>query len=152
MLEGNFSRWKGLKSVIMVENFRYHKGKVAELEYRYYISSKLLSAEQTASAVREHWRIESMHWVLDVTMAEDASQIYKDHGAENLSCLRHIGLNMLRAEPTKLSIFGKQKRCMMNTAMVEAVLRAGLNIVNKNQTLMRSPWLNWTPDFVIFHS
>lgn len=131
-LEGNFSRWKGLKSVIMVENFRYHKGKVAELEYRYYISSKLLSAEQAASAVREHWGIESMHWVLDVTMAEDACQIYKDHGAENLSCLRHMGLNMLRTEPTNLSIVGKQKRCMMNTAMLEAVLSAGLNAVDEN--------------------
>lgn len=39
----------------MVENFRYPKGKTAELEYRYYISSKQLSAEQAASAVREHW-------------------------------------------------------------------------------------------------
>lgn len=91
-----------------------------------------MSAEQAASAVREHWGIESMHWVLDVTMAEDACQIYKDHGAENLSCLRHIGLNMLRAEPTKLSIVGKQKRCMMNTSMLEAVLSAGLSSLSEN--------------------
>ncbi|SHO57603.1 ISAs1 family transposase [Vibrio quintilis] len=130
MLEGNFSRWKGLKSLVMVENFRYQQGK-ATLEYRYYISSKLLSAEQAASAVREHWGIESMHWVLDVTMAEDACQIYKEHGAENLSCLRHIGLNMLRSEPTKLSIVGKQKRCMMNTSMLEAVLSDGLSEMGK---------------------
>lgn len=106
-LEGDFSRWKELKSIVMVENFRYQKRKAPELEYRYYISSKQLSAEQAANAVREHWGIESMHWVLDVTMAEDACQIYKDHGAENLSCLRHIGLNMLRSKPTKLSIVGK---------------------------------------------
>lgn len=39
-LEGDFSRWKGLKSIVMVENFRLEKGKSAELEYRYYISSK----------------------------------------------------------------------------------------------------------------
>ncbi len=132
VLDGNFSRWKGLKSIIMIENFRYQKGKAPELEYRYYISSKILNAEQAASAVREHWGIESMHWVLDVAMAEDACQIYKDHGAENLSCLRHMGLNMLRAESTKLSIVGKQKRCMMNTAMLDAVLSAGLTMENKN--------------------
>ncbi len=80
----------------MVENFRLEKGKSAELEYRYYISSKKLSAEQAAGAVRKHWGIESMHWVLDVTMNEDACQIYKEHGAENLSCHRHMSLNMLR--------------------------------------------------------
>ncbi|CAM4384349.1 hypothetical protein VIAG107301_14150 [Vibrio agarivorans] len=62
----------------MVENFRLEKGKSVDLEYRYYISSKELSAEQAAMAVREHWGIESMHWVLDVTMNEDACQIYKE--------------------------------------------------------------------------
>ena len=124
-LEGNFSRWKDLKSIIMVEKFHFIKGKKLDLEYRYYISSKELTAEQAASAIRDHWGIESMHWVLDVSMNEDACQIYKDHGAENLACLRHMGLNMLRAEPTKLSVVGKQKRCMMNTSMLEAVLSAG---------------------------
>lgn len=127
ILEGNFSRWKGLKSIVMVENFRLEKGKEIDLEYRYYISSKALSAEQAAMAVREHWGIESMHWVLDVSMGEDECQIYKEHGAENLSCLRHMSLNMLQAEPTKLSIVGKQKRCMMNTTMLEAVLSAGFS-------------------------
>ncbi len=116
----------------MVENFRLEKGKAIGLEYRYYISSKKLSAEQAAMAVREHWGIESMHWVLDVSMNEDACQIYKDHGAENLSCLRHMSLNMLRAEPTKLSIIGKQKRCMMNTTMLEAVLSAGFSEMVEN--------------------
>ncbi|WP_391856650.1 transposase, partial [Vibrio cidicii] len=65
------------------------------------------------------------HWILDVSINEDACQIYKDHGAENFSCLRHMSLNMLRAEPTKLSVVGKQKWCMMNTSMLEAVLKAG---------------------------
>ncbi|MEZ9898787.1 ISAs1 family transposase, partial [Vibrio breoganii] len=35
-LEGNFSRWKGLKSIVMVENFRFEKDKSVGLEYRYY--------------------------------------------------------------------------------------------------------------------
>ncbi|AZL84935.1 ISAs1-like element ISVsa13 family transposase [Aliivibrio salmonicida] len=127
VLEGNFSRWTGLKNIIMVESFRYKKGKSIGLEYRYYISSKTLTAEQAANAVREHWGIESMHWILDVSMNEDACQIYKDNGAENLSCLRHMALNMLRVEPTKVSIVGKQKRCLMNISMLENVLIAGLS-------------------------
>ena len=131
VLEGDFSRWTGLQNIIMVENFRYKKEKSIDLEYRYYISSKALTAEQAASAVREHWGIESMHWVLDVSMSEDACQIYKKNGAENLSCLRHMALNMLRAEPTKVSIVGKQKRCLMNTSILESVLVAGLSNMSK---------------------
>lgn len=88
----------------MLESFRYDKDHSIELEYRYYISFKKISAEQAASAIRAHWDIKPMSWILDVTIKEDECQIYKDHNAENLSCLRHIGLNMLRREPTKMSI------------------------------------------------
>jgi predicted transposase YbfD/YdcC len=125
-LDGDFTHWEALKSIVMVESFRAVKGKTASLEYRYYISSKVLSAEQALSATREHWGIESMHWVLDVSMNEDACQIYKNNGAENLAYLRHMSLNMLQKEPTKLSIVGKRKRCLMNPEFLEKVLIAGL--------------------------
>ncbi|WP_415837757.1 ISAs1 family transposase, partial [Shewanella denitrificans] len=125
-LDGDFTHWEALKSIVMVESFRAVKGKTASLEYRYYISSKVLSAEQALSATREHWGIESMHWVLDVSMNEDECQIYKNNGAENLAYLRHMSLNMLQKEPTKLSIVGKRKRCLMNPAFLEKVLIAGL--------------------------
>ena len=117
----------------MVKRFAAHTTEKTEpaqsigLEYRYYISSKTLIAEQAVNAVREHWGIETMHWILDVSMNEDACQIYKDNGAENLSCLCHMDLNMFRSEPTKVSIVGKQNRCLMNTSMLESVLIAGLS-------------------------
>jgi|TARA_R110002124_G_scaffold273953_1_gene443579 hypothetical protein len=38
----------------MVESCRLEKGKPIELEYRYYISSEALIAEQAAIVVREH--------------------------------------------------------------------------------------------------
>lgn len=65
------------------------------LEYRYYTSSKELSAEQALNATLEHWGIESMYWVLDVSMNEDACLIYKNNGAAK--------------EQTKLSIVDKTK-------------------------------------------
>jgi predicted transposase YbfD/YdcC len=59
-LEGNFSRWKGLKTLAMITSFRTEKGKPVSMEYRYYISSRIMSAEQVASAVREHWATRSL--------------------------------------------------------------------------------------------
>ena len=35
--------------------------------------------------------------VLDVTMGEDDCPIYRGDAAEILACIRHMGLNMLRA-------------------------------------------------------
>jgi predicted transposase YbfD/YdcC len=126
ILEGDFSRWSDLKTIAMIESYRTEKGKAVQLEYRYYISSKALTAEQVSTAVRAHWAIESMHWVLDVSMQEDACQIYKNNAAENLACLRHMSLNMLQAESTKISIPNKQKRCWMKTTELEKILVAGI--------------------------
>ena len=109
------------------------KGKEPELNYRYHISSALLTEEQLAKAVRSHWAIENnLHWVLDVSLGEDDCQIYQNHGAENLATLRQMALNMLRAEPSQLSIPRKQKRAMVKTDYLEAVLSAGLTEMFKN--------------------
>ena len=70
------------------------------LEQRFYISSRTLSAEALAKAVRAHWGIENrLHWVLDVNFGEDACRIHKDHAPENLSLLRKIALNLIRTAP-----------------------------------------------------
>ncbi len=128
---GNFCAWSGLQSIVMLEHFRVEKGSHPTLEYRYYISSKALTAEQAGQAIRSHWGIESMHWILDVSLQEDACQIYRENAAENLAGLRHMALNMIRSEKTGISVPMKQKRCMMNPAFLEQVLLAGFaSVVN----------------------
>lgn len=129
-LEGDFSNWKNLKSIGVVLGLRKEKGKEASLEYRYYISSADLSEQQFADAVRSHWEIEnSLHWVLDVSLKEDDCQIYRENAAENWAILRQLSLNMLRAEPTKVSMPTKRKRAWMKTAFLEQVLVAGFGKV-----------------------
>jgi predicted transposase YbfD/YdcC len=125
--------WKNLKSIGVAIGYRQIKGRQPSLDYRYYISSAELTEKSFADAVRGHWLIEnSLHWVLDATMGEDNCQIYRDNGAENLACLRHIALNMLRAESTKLSIRLKQKRAWMKTRFLERVLVAGFNNIDES--------------------
>ncbi len=122
---GQLSAWVGLNSLVMVESFRAEKGKALTLEYRYYISSKALTPEQ--AAIRAHWGIEPMHWMLDVSLRGDACQIYRENAAENLAGLRYMALNMLRAEETKVSVPVKQKRCLMHPEFLERVLLAGFS-------------------------
>ena len=52
-----------------------------------------------------------------------------------------MGLNILRAELTKLSVVGKQKRCMMNTSMLEGVLSAGFIAMAKTRHSCGRPGL-----------
>jgi predicted transposase YbfD/YdcC len=53
-------------------------------EIRFFISSLAADAQKHAEVIRRHWSIEnSLHWVLDVTLNEDASGIRLGYGAEN---------------------------------------------------------------------
>ena len=97
------SRWPGLRSVAVVEARREVPLQKTSVERRYFISSLGgTDAARMAAIVRGHWSVENkLHWVLDVSFAEDQARQRKDHSAENFSRLRRIALNLLRREKTK---------------------------------------------------
>ncbi len=129
-----FPTWKGLNTLGVAIGYRRDSKGRESLEYRYYISSAVLTEEQFAKAVRGHWGIENqLHWVLDVTMNEDACPIYRGEAAQILATMRHMALNMLRAEKGKsASIRRKQKIAAMNSDYLEQIILAGIKAVGKN--------------------
>jgi len=94
------ANWPGCVTIGRIDSLRIVNGKESELERRYYISSRVLTAAELANATRAHWGIENrLHWVLDVTMGEDASTLRKDNAPQNISLLRKIALNVIRSAP-----------------------------------------------------
>ena len=93
-------QWTDLASLVLVESERTVRG-VTSRERRAYISSLVAPAERMFALVRGHWHVENkLHWVLDVTFGEDRARISKRNGAENLSALRKMALNMLTNAPS----------------------------------------------------
>jgi predicted transposase YbfD/YdcC len=97
------ARWPGLQSVAVVEAVREVPLKPTSVERRYFICGfGGNDAARVADAIRGHWSVENkLHWVLDVSFAEDQARQRTDHSAENFSRLRRIALNLLRREKTK---------------------------------------------------
>jgi predicted transposase YbfD/YdcC len=91
-------------------------------ETRYYILSRYLSGKRFSEAVRGHWGIESMHWVLDVNFREDDSRTRERTLGNNLSWLRRFAVTLLKRHPINDSLRGKMIRCMMNTEFLTEVL------------------------------
>lgn len=103
-------QWANLRAIGMVESTRESQGQVAT-ERRFYISSLGADASTFARAVRGHWAIEnSLHWSLDVSFNEDQCRVRVGHAAENFAILRHLVLNLLKADTTKkVGLKAKQK-------------------------------------------
>ena len=116
--------WKGLRSIMMVKTERLVRGKL-ETDIRYYICSLPANAEFLKDAARRHWSIENTcHWVLDVTYQEDKSRVRKGNGAENLSRLRRLTLNLLKRDTTsKASIATKRYEAALDDKYRENLLR-----------------------------
>ena len=52
-----------------------------------------------------------MNWVLDMGFREDESRVRKEYGAENLSILRRLAMNLLKQDKSvKAGIEAKRKR------------------------------------------
>ena len=65
--------------------------------------------------MRGHWAIENrLHWVLDVTFADDQSRLRNGHGARNMATVRHFALNLVRTATDKRSI--KSRRTLAGRA------------------------------------
>jgi predicted transposase YbfD/YdcC len=91
-------------------------------ETRFYIASRYLSGKRFSEAVRGHWSIESMHWVLDVNFREDDSRTRERTLGNNLSWLRRFAVSLLKRHSDKDSLRGKMMRCLMNTDFLAEVL------------------------------
>jgi len=102
--------WPSVKAVGIAVRTTVSSDGATSGDVRYFIASRFLSGKRFAQAVRGHWGIEnSLHWVLDVTFAEDQSRTRQRRMADNLSWLRRFAISLLKRHPSKHSIKGKSE-------------------------------------------
>lgn len=114
--------WPWIKAIGYSLRITQHADGSETDETRYYILSRYLSGKRFSEAVRGHWAIESMHWVLDVNFREDDSRTRERTLGNNLSWLRRFAVTLLKRHSVNDSLRGKMIRCMMNTEFLTEVL------------------------------
>jgi predicted transposase YbfD/YdcC len=117
-------QWQDLHAVGIAISERLDSQGRQSGETRYYILSRLLSAQEFANAVRGHWGIENnLHWQLDVSFREDECRVHRDHAPANLSVIRRFALGLLKREKScRRGIETKRLKCAANDEYREKVL------------------------------
>jgi predicted transposase YbfD/YdcC len=104
-------QWPGLAAIGRVVRTRQATVKAVPrktTETAYYLLSSRLSPERLGEVVRSHWSVENrLHWVLNVVMNEDQVRSRRDNSPYNLAILRHMALNLMYKDRSKVSLRGK---------------------------------------------
>jgi predicted transposase YbfD/YdcC len=89
--------WKDVKRIIEVRRTVFHKKnhKISQ-EIFHYVSNLETSAKEYNIGIRNHWLVESMHWIKDVVLNEDKACITTQSTAENFSVMRSFAINLIR--------------------------------------------------------
>lgn len=89
--------WKKIKRIIEVRRTVFHKKKhKMSQEIIYYVSNLETSAKEFNIGIRNHWLVESMHWIKDNVFNEDNACITNENSAANFSIMRSFALNLIR--------------------------------------------------------
>ena len=118
--------WRDLSGIAMIRStVQKTDSSSSEQAVHYLLFSKPdMSASHVLQVKRRHWSIENcLHWVLDVDFGEDSMRMRVENAAENMNILRHLALNLLKAESSfKGSLNLKRKKCALSPSYLLKVL------------------------------
>lgn len=121
----NIEAWKDIASIARCTRIYTEKG-VEKSEVRYFISSLPPEVKKIARAIRGHWGIENgLHWVLDMSFAEDRNRARTGYAAANLGLLRRWVLSLLQRNE---SISGGMEKKRLQAAWSDKVRETFLGL------------------------
>jgi predicted transposase YbfD/YdcC len=106
--------WENIACIGAIHR-QFEKNGEKTSEWHYYISSKTLTPEELLHHARMEWRVESMHWLLDVHLDEDKTIIWDINVQKLLNFARKSSLNLARLYKTH--------NCDVRTALSDILKR-----------------------------
>jgi predicted transposase YbfD/YdcC len=116
-------RFPGIKTLVQVHRTTEQAGQIS-CETSVSLASLPLDIDRIAAAIRGHWGVEAMHWILDVQFKDDLSRYRQGHGAKNMAVVRRFALDLVRACNTKGSVKTRRLIATWSPAFLLQVLNA----------------------------
>lgn len=125
-LKGKTEEWEGIKKVFCIERNIERNGKETR-EKSYYITSLNESAEKIMTYARNHWKIESYHWILDVDFKEDDCRTANEEAQVILNTFRKLSIKIhkdyiKKSNPKRKTIISSTRSCLLSDEKLENFL------------------------------
>ena len=123
--EGYFKEWKKLKKIFAIKIEIEQNGEKT-VETSCYLSSKDTNAENLMKYARNHWKIESMHHILDVSYDEDRCKLLTKKAQENINIFRKMGISIHKnaLKNKKQTVKSSMFNCLLNDAHLLEILQS----------------------------
>lgn len=123
--EGYFKEWKKLKKIFAIKREIEQNGEKT-VETSCYLSSKDTNAENLMKYARNHWKIESMHHILDVSYDEDRCKLLTKKAQENINIFRKMGISIHKnaLKNKKQTVKSSMFNCLLNDAHLLEILQS----------------------------
>lgn len=123
--------WEKLSGIGMVSREVEFMGPVPKstIETGFYIGS-IDNVKDFAVTARNHWRVESMHWSLDLTFGDDENRTRRGKAPQNMAVLKRIAFNAVKNDTQKYpkeSMKGKRFIALMDTKYRDYLMDLNLN-------------------------
>lgn len=117
------AEWKELKKIFAVKR-EVERNEEKTTEISCYLSSKNATAEELLKYTRNHWQIESMHHILDVTYDEDRCKLLTQRDQENINIFRKTGVSVHKKylKDKKQTIKSNMFNCLLNDKLLLEVI------------------------------
>lgn len=123
----NARKWVGLSCIGAIHRQFEVNGKTTD-EWRYYISSRKLTASDFLKRVRLEWGVEFMYWLLDVHFDEDHTRAFNENTQKNLNIVRKIALNLItdfkKLTDSKKPVSGLMRSCLFDVDFLDDFIHA----------------------------
>lgn len=125
--------WKNLKSIFAIKRITEIKGTVSE-EVSFYISSLNKPIKELMQYPREHWKVESMHWMLDNTYNEDRCYFKYENTHESCNAFKKLSLSLHKGFMQERGEKGTLKSSMLKCLLDENRLYEMLAFITDKYT------------------
>lgn len=125
-LRDRLKEWKNVRQIFCIKREIEKKGKKTE-EKSYYLTSLMEEPKKLMKYARNHWKIESMHWILDVNFKEDDCPVKSENTQKILNMLRKLAIKLHsnyieKTKPKRKTIISSIRNCLTNDRKLEDFL------------------------------